>query len=201
MPLNRRNADRYRCQLPCVLVRGGRTVPGTVIDVSLSGLSVTTRLALEQGDSVRIEIPEIGMHLTALAWHRRRVASRGEAWIVYGMMISKAGRDYEEMLTRMGGARPSRAPAPPAGATARLRARLDEAVSTKRSPTQERAATRPPPAPPLRGGTRWFRVRVKERASRRARVFSLAAASAEEARTRALAEIGDAWEVLDLKPA
>jgi hypothetical protein len=60
---------------------------------------------------------------------------------------------------------------------------------------------RPPPAPPLRGGTRWFRVRVKERASRRARVFSLAAASAEEARTRALAEIGDAWEVLDLKPA
>ena len=102
---------------------------------------------------------------------------------VIGMMLSEAGREYEMIVARIGGGdtKPAAAAARVATAPARPRAAADVAklLTPARLP--------------------WWKLRVREKGGSRTRVITLPAASAEEAAAKSLAEIGNGWEVVDVR--
>ena len=167
-----------------------------MLDVSLSGLSVQTTLDLAQGDEVEIEIAEgVRMTVKALAWNTRRVRRGDERFFVVGMMLAEVGPDYETLVIRVAGSRPARAAARSAPAAP---AAGGEPAPARSAPAAERKA------PPTVAGPRrlpWWRLRVKETTGPRTRLVTLAAASAEDAKAQSLAEMGDGWEVIDVRPA
>jgi hypothetical protein len=187
----RRATPRHRCRLRCALRRGSKREDALLLDVSLSGLSVQTRLSLAQGDEVEIEIAEGAARtcVRALAWNTRRVRRGVETFFVAGMMLAEAGTEYEALVARVAGSRPPAAakPNPPP------RVAADPAA----------AAAARPAAPPIAGPRRlpWWRLRVKAKDGLRTQLVTLAAASAEEAAAQALAEMGEGWEVLEVRPA
>jgi hypothetical protein len=168
-----------------VVRRGAKREEATLLDVSLSGLSLQTRMDLAQGDEVEVEIADGGrVKVHALAWNARRVRRGQETLHVVGMMLAEVGPDYEALVMRIAGARApaarraaDRAPAPPA--------------PERRAP--------PPLVAPRR--LPWWRLRVKQTTGSRTRVVTLAAASAEDAAARSLAEMGAGWEVMEVRPA
>jgi hypothetical protein len=184
----RRGSPRHRCRLRCVVRRGAKREEATILDVSLSGLSLQTGMPLAQGDEVEIEVSDGGRVLVrALAWNVRRVRRGQETLSVTGMMLAEVGPDYEALVIRTAGSRaarsprdPGRAPAPPA-------------------PAQPRRA--PPPALLSPRRLPWWRLRVKQANGSRTRMVTLAAESAEDAATRSLAELGEGWEVMEVRPA
>jgi hypothetical protein len=191
----RRRSPRHRCRLRCLVRRAGQRDEATVLDVSLSGLSLQTTLELAQGDEVELEIGDgARVRVLALAWNARRVRRAGETSNVVGMMLSEVGPDYEALVGRVAASRAKPAARPPAPTPA-------APLST--------ASQAPPPqpvrrAPPPLLGPRpllWWRLRVKETNGPRTRLVTLAAASAEDAATQSLAEMGGGWEVLEVKPA
>ncbi len=185
----RRGSPRHRCRLRCGLRHGARREEGTLLDVSLSGLSLQTALPLAQGDEVEVEITEGRVRVRALAWNARRVRRGQETLNVVGMMLAEVGPDYEALVLRIAGARPSRAPAK-AGAPAKAE-----------PATAPRPQRRLPPPPPVPRRLPWWRLRVKQSQGSRTRMVTLAAASAEEAAAQSLAEMGEGWEVLEVRPA
>jgi hypothetical protein len=91
-----------------------------------------------------------------------------------GLMLSNACSAYEGLVERHAARRPA------ATATA--------------SPAQ---ATSPSPPP----AELWWRLRVKDVDGNRTRLVAIVAASREEATSRALAEIGGGWEILEAELA
>jgi hypothetical protein len=169
---------------------GKRSVASTVVDVSLSGLSVRTQLALDQGDPVEVEFHEpLRIRIRALAWNVRKARKAGEVTNVVGMMLSDVGAEYETLVERIAG-----------GASARSApARSPEAAA-------QPAATSAPPAKPAprptfalpSSRTPWWKLRVKEKAGSRSSILTLTAADAKEAAAKALLEMGAGWEVLEV---
>jgi hypothetical protein len=162
-----------------------------LLDVSLSGLSLQTALPLAQGDEVEVEIAEGRVRVRALAWNARRVRRGQETLSVVGMMLAEVGPDYEALVLRIAGARPSRTPA-----KAEAPAKGEPGPAARPQP-QRRLP--PPPSAPRR--LPWWRLRVKQTQGSRTRMVTLAAASAEDAAAQSLAEMGEGWEVLEVRPA
>jgi hypothetical protein len=199
----RRQSERIKCRFRCELaVAGARPFDGTVVDVSSGGLAVRTDSDIvQQGDSARVqmEVPGRGpLEIEAIVWHVRRARRRDTGDIVHllGMMIARAPDDYFKL------ARSTR----PA-ATARRTDATKSAPATKAEAAAcPRAAPRPPAAPapqakkpatPTVSELMPFRIRLKHRASPRTRVISVDAASSDEARSIAAAELGAEWEILE----
>lgn len=190
----RRRSPRHRCRLRCVARRGAKCEDALLLDVSLSGLSLQTSLALTQGDEVALEIPGADgarVQVRALAWNARRVRRGATTSNVVGMMLAEVGADYEALVERVAGSRPSAAPIPAKAPAEPL------AEPTPAPETRHRAP------PPHLGPRRllWWRLRVKETSGPRTRIVTLAAASAEAAAAQSLAEMGAGWEVIEVKPA
>jgi hypothetical protein len=168
-----------------VVRRGSKREDATVLDLSLSGLSLQTGMPLAQGDEVEVEIVEgLRARVRALAWNARRMRRGQETLHVVGMMLAEVGPDYEALVMRTAGSRPAgpsradgRAPAPPA--------------PQRRAPPALLTARRLP----------WWRLRVKQTTGTRTRMITLAAESAEDAAARSLAEMGEGWEVMEVRPA
>jgi hypothetical protein len=191
----RRRSPRHRGRLRGVVRRGAKREDAVLLDVSLSGLSLQTSLELSQGDEVALEIPADGarVRVQALAWNARRVRRGGETSNVVGMMLAEVGADYEALVERVAGSRPSAAPVP-------AKAPAEPLSKPTREPAPE---TRHRAPPPHLGPRRllWWRLRVKETFGQRTRIVTLAAASAEAAAAQSLAEMGAGWEVIEVKPA
>jgi hypothetical protein len=144
-----------------------------VLDLSSSGLSIRTTLDLAQGDEVELLI-EPDIQFQAIAW--RTINTRSGFNV--GLMLSNACSAYEGLVERHAARRPAATATPTATA----------------SPAQATAPS-PPPA------ELWWRLRVKDVDGNRTRLVAIVAASREEAISRALAEIGGGWEILEAELA
>lgn len=215
----RRRATRHRCRLRAEILRGAQRLEALLLDVSLSGLSLQTGIALAQGDPVEVTL-EGGVRVKALAWHAHRLKRAGTPTYKIGMMLAEVGPDYEALVARVAASRPaprpSTAPAPaPEAPTAVTPALAALRALNGAAPLRPAAAAPPIPAaapagsaaarrgaPPLPSKRpSWWRLRIKERNGARSRVVTLAAPTREAAVAGSLAEVGPDWEVLDVVPA
>jgi hypothetical protein len=217
----RRRAPRHRCRLRAELRRGGKRFEASLLDVSLSGLSLQTGVALSQGEPVELEIAG-EVRVKALAWHAHRLKKPGPPTYKIGMMLAEVGPDYELLVARVAGAQP--APRRARDAQAEPGAVRPEAASPPRrvqpsaggsshaspvtgAPGTGRAAAPAATPAPRRGlpplptkRPPWWRVRLKETSGARSRVVTLAAVSREAAAAGSLAEAGPGWQVVEVAP-
>ena len=174
--MERRKRARVRCNIPCDVVVAGKSVAGTVRNVSEGGLGVDAPLAAAaEGDSLEVTLKPAGrppIDLVALVWHVRAVrpGRSSEPQARLGLVVSDAGDDWLRFIAPL---------VPAAGAV--------------EPPRPERDAAS---APRLR-----FAVQVAQAGSPRTRQVVVAATSADEARERALAETGPGWSVVEVRPA
>jgi len=170
--MERRKSQRVRCRLACEIQRARDRAKGTVLDMSEGGLAVQTGLKADQGDSLLIRIKAPGGPLEV------------EALVWHSRLVRQRGAKETSWAL---GLMISKAPGHyfqlvPQGST---HAKTEEA-----SPAS--------PAPPELPA---FRIRVKQLAAPRTRVLSLTAASEDEARTLATADLEGEWEILEIWPA
>jgi len=174
--MERRKRTRFPCNIPCDLVIAGKSVAGTVRNVSEGGLGVDAPLAAaSEADSLSVTLKPPGrppIDLVALVWHVRAVqrARSPERQARLGLVVSDAGDDWVRFVALLVPAPRARA-APPAG---------DAPVEAARR---------------LR-----FAVQVAQAGSPRTRRIVVVAIGAEEARERALAETGPGWSVVEVCP-
>lgn len=204
----RRRAPRYRCRLRAEIRHAGRRHDASLLDVSLSGLSIQTAVALAQGEPVDVAI-EGQVRVKALAWHAHRVKRPGPPSYLIGMMLSEVGPEYESLVARVAGRRavPPRpadaaAPAAPPG----VAAAQEQAAPAVTAAREARSAAAPAAprcgAPPLPARPRhWWRLRIKQSQGTRSRLVTLAAATRDEAVAASLAEAGEGWEVVEVVKA
>lgn len=183
----RRRQPRVRCKLACQLRLGdGKPVEGTVLDLSRSGLCVQTTLPADQGDPlvVLLRVPDDEIEVQALAWHSRRArrCGTGEVCHLLGLIVSEAPERYYQL-----------APVEPKPATAAPFEVGPEAPAAGKSASGPSRVS-PDDVEDLIA----FRVRVKVSGEPRTRVLSLSAASDEDARAAAAANLGNTWEILEV---
>jgi hypothetical protein len=204
----RRHSERIKCRFSCELVRSGKAIAGTVVDISSGGLAVRAEGDVAQGDPVEVRMNVPGhsiLTVEALIWHVRRARLRetGETVHLLGLMISRAPEEFfalargrRRSATRRGGAR---AEASPARADKRA---PSTPASCGSDPGRTADAVRSPaakPADPVVNELAPFRIRLKHRASPRTRVLTVDASSRAEAREIAVSELGVEWEILETR--
>jgi hypothetical protein len=176
--MERRRASRARCRIPCDVAVRGKTVEGTVRNISEGGLAlVAPPEVATEGDSLALTLKPHGrppIDLVALLWHARTLRRNGGGTgpVRLGLVLSEAGDDYFRLVDLLTGRVSA---APPA------------------TPEAERPLAPPAPDPtPLL----LFALRVAQSGSPRMRRILVRAADADVARERALEETGPDWSVV-----
>jgi hypothetical protein len=204
----RRHSERIKCRFSCELVRAGKAIAGTVVDISSGGLAVRAEEDLSQGDPVEVRMNVPGhstLTVEALIWHVRRARLRetGETVHLLGLMVSRApdeffvlARGRRRATTRRSGAR---AEASTAGADSRT-PHVPPSRGAELAPAADAARPSPAkPADPVVTELAPYRIRLKHRASPRTRVLTVDASSRAEAREIAVTELGVDWEILEAR--
>ena len=171
----RRRSPRIRTRIECEVWIDGTEHRGRVLDVSDGGLSVTTEPEVGQGEPVRVVLrpPDMtAFEVSALAWHCRKVRQpSGKTMHVLGLMLSSAPEAYQNLLPR----RPESTPEP-----------------------EPPEASAPTPDPVEVAETlASYRIRVGQGA--RTRTLSLSATNADEARLLATENLGNDWDILEVR--
>lgn len=189
-------SERIRRRVTCELLLGGRAYRGIVLDLSATGIFVQTEATPAPGACVRVRFhrqdrQELEVEATVA---RRQAVPRELASVArsgLGLRVERPPAAYFELLGVEGvtvdrGASAGVPPLPPASASGRAPA----------AAAAQPAAT--VPAPDLR---RAFRVRAKQTSGPRSRTLEVRAVSKDEARQRALADLGAGWEILTVEAA
>jgi hypothetical protein len=186
----RRQERRARCSIPCEFVAEGDSVAAEVRNVSAGGLGLVAEApALEQGDPVTIVLRPPGgrpFEVAALVWHVRamRRSSGGKPNRYYGLVLGDASPEFAQLVQKLTG-----------------RERRDECASprpleSRREPVSGPAA--PPPAPPP--ALLHFAIRIRQIGGPRTCRVIACGATKDEAVQAALAEVGEGWALLDVRP-
>lgn len=214
MSSERRKHPRLSCTLRCELEVRGKPCPGTLRNVSEGGLSVRALLieSPREGEPVGVTLhppskPPIAVE--ALVWHQRApkqgVKDRAS---VLGLVLSNGGDDFFAFVQEL---RRRRTPPTSGGQPVRLPvADAGPAAEAEALPPPDGCAPPPPgdaaqlagelPAPEEPPALRRFAVRVKQDTGPRSRRVMIAGSGAEDARARALEEVGAGWSVLEVEP-
>jgi hypothetical protein len=186
--MERRTSPRVSSQFPCAFIAAKKEREGVVIDLSEGGLCLRTQVGLSTGDQLDLRIQARGktLEVKALVWHSRQVRQRSTNAVFYvvGLMLIDAPEAYFEFLPDT----QSKTNSPP----------------DKQEPSTERTETSAPaqaPAQKESSELNSYRIRVKQLGAPRTRVLSLNAESLDEARSLAMAELGNEWEVLGIEAA
>jgi hypothetical protein len=185
--LDRRRNPRIRCNLPCSLRISGRSVEGRLCDVSQGGLRVRAELEQpEHGEPVEVRLApprSAAIEISALVWRTvgGRRASSAKETIELGLVLAAPSDAYFAFVA----------------ARARLLAHRDRPLARK-VPLAP-SAIDPGAAEPAR--YEQYAVRVKQEGGPRTCSIVVAAAGADEAKARALVELGSGWSILEVKPA
>jgi hypothetical protein len=200
MGAERRRDPRIRCNLPCELRFGGRSLEGKVRNVSASGLGVAAEgLEVDQGDSITVTLRVDGLQfdVRALVWH---VRSRGRGTAEkgareFGLVLSDTSPEFASLVERLGTKQPqpTRSPRPPA-AVAPVRPAASQpsvrgAISRTRSALK--VARRKPAL------IREYRIRIKQNGGPRSCQIVASGVSLQAAVEAALREVGQGWIVLE----
>jgi hypothetical protein len=175
--VGRRKTDRIRRRIPCGVRAGEKVHRGIILDLSAAGLFVQTPASFAPGSEVVIEFSTIAgqpaFKLRARVARRRKVPQELQTLenAGLGLRLIDPPPEFRALLT--GG---------------RLLAGQDEDAPDRAS------ATPPPPLPS-------FRVRMRRSGSPRSRTLLVQGADEAQARRRAQAQVGDAWELLEVEAA
>ena len=173
-------------RLPCDVKIAGLRHTGLVLNVSPRGLFVQTSAEAKPGSEISIDLTppkqRESVELRATVVWKRTVprqmltAARGGM----GLRILDAPEDYYTFLFGViGRARPA-------------------SSSPSAEPITELPTPRDPIAPPISKQLK-FRVRVNQLSGPRSRYVKVTASSPRQAGRRALEEVGEGWQVLEVK--
>ena len=171
-----RNDLRLEIRMPCELLIGRRSHRGTILDATARGLSIRTGANLDRGTMLRVVMRGrrgSPVDLEAMVWHRRPAPGPTSA-VRLGVILVRAPDDFPRWM----GLSESKPKAPKPGRTA------ETPAFERDRPEQQRR----------------YRVRLAQNSGSRTRSLSLTAATEENARVRALAEIEGDWKILEIRP-
>jgi PilZ domain len=185
-------AERIRRRVTCELMLDGRSYRGIVLDLSATGIFVQTEATPGPGARIRILFhTATGEEFEAEASvARRQVVPRELAGVVrggLGLRIQRPPEAYFRLIGMEGTAEEK-----PRGLGMETQVVQNRPAEKPRAPEPPK----PPPAPALPE----YRIRVKQTDGPRSRTLKLGASGADDARKRALAELGRGWEVLTVEP-
>jgi hypothetical protein len=189
--MGKRRAERIKRRITCELLLDGRSYRGIVLDLSATGIFVQTEATPPPLARMRIRFhTATGEEFEAdAAVARRQVVPRELAGVVrggLGLRIERPPEAYFRLIGMEGASEEK-----PRGVGMETQIVQNQPAAAARAPEP----TKPPPAPALPQ----YSVRVKQTEGPRSRTLKLAASSKDDARKRALAELGRGWEVLSVE--
>jgi hypothetical protein len=195
----RSRAKRHRRRLTCELrFADGRRAPGIVADLSRTGLFVQTSATALPDTLLELRMmPSSGEQIllrVRVARQKRvdqRLVTISAAGL--GLEILEAPESYYRGLPA-----DEREFAPDAAPSRKASGGPASASASPAAPDAPAAADTPGPARPA---LRAWKVRLSQVSGPRSRVVRVEAASEQDARARALAELGDGWQALDVNAA
>lgn len=194
---------RVRKRLPCDVTVEGLRHSGMVLNVSPRGLFVQTNAEATPGSEVAIDLTPPDQHQSValkatVVWKRtvpRQMLTVARGGM--GLRIQEASEGYFSFLSaviRDAGATPvTPTPAQPPAPRASTRGASRDAAEPLPMP-------RTPMPPPVSKSMR-FKVRVSQIAGARTRFVEVTALSTRQAGRLALREVGEGWQVLEVRLA
>lgn len=186
--MEKRRALRTKHRLTCELSTGSQTYSAVVRDLGPTGLFVQTRARPDANSVITVRFPATAgvpaFAIEAGVARHRNVHPRLQADVQSGIGLEILGRpaDYLALASRIGSA---------------------SGVGAVGSAVRESRATATPSAPPAKRDeapvSRRFRVRLAAYGQSAPRTLLVAAASTAEARSEALARIGDGWKIVEVE--
>ena len=169
--------------MPCNVTLEGQQHSGLVIDVSPGGLFIQTSAKAQPGDrlDLKLSLPGETQKIPLQVEVVRKVVVPARLLAVahggVGVRILNAPEAYYNFMETLGiGSDPGESKAQSSGAGT-----SEETPAAGAGPQQS------------------YQVRVKQIKGPRSRVLDLVASSEEDARNQALAELGEGWQVLEVK--
>jgi PilZ domain len=216
--VEKRQHPRIDCRIESTLRIAQQEFAAVVRNVSEGGLAVQAAVEpTERGEMAYLKLqpgrgPEI--ELAVLLWHfkKLRKVSTGESVTQMGVVLASGSEPYFDLVRRLQKradaanvdlpvqrrarpAEPAKAAAPePARAAAAGPARAPAAEAAKAPAPEPREAPAAETKP-----NQQYAIRVKQRGGSRSCKLVVGGASVEDAKEKALAEIGAGWTVLEAK--
>jgi hypothetical protein len=188
--MGKRRAERIKRRVTCELLLDGRGYRGIVLDLSATGVFVQTEATPAPGARLRLRFhtPDRREFEVEASVARRQVVPPQLASVVRGGLGLRVERPPEAYFQLIGveGVTEERAQS---GMATQI---VQNQPAAKAAAVQ---APKPAPAPALPE----YRLRVKQTDGPRSRTLKLGATSPDDARKRALAELGRGWEVLSVE--
>jgi hypothetical protein len=177
----RRKSERASCRLTCRVLHGQQTTRARIADVSEGGLCLLSPGWLKPREEVQISIDVPGSGASTVRaeiWHVRREKSQatGNRVSVIGAIVVEADDRYQKLVKAAGVAVGTEVESTPPVEADSIDC-LDEIPAKS------------------------YRIRSKATGGPRSRVLTLAASSEDEARSIAVRDLGDAWDVLEIREA
>ena len=201
--VEKRQHPRISCRIHCKLRIAQQDVAAVVRNVSEGGLSVYAEVEPpEQGEVAYLTLqpgrgPEIKME--TLVWHaeRRRIVSTGKAATQLGLVLASGSEPYFDFLhsLRKKTGSPSERESDPAAP------RRAQPVELAPPPEPEKVSAAELEVTPAAESAlvHQYAIRVKQNGGPRSCNVVVGGESVEDAKEKALAEIGAGWTVLKIK--
>ena len=186
--MNRRRLPRTKMRIACTLHLEESLHSGMVLDISAGGLFIQTNASPAPGIPVRVElrVPELPepIEMQATVARKRIVPPRLRALLKggVGIHLENPPEEFYAMVAKL--------QAPEAAAP--------ETSAADKVPDERAGGTekRPPVKPKLTS----FRVRLSQVGGSGSRNLVIRASDDDEARRRAILDVGDGWKVLSCEP-
>jgi len=211
--VEKRQHPRITCRIDCKLRIAQQEVAAVVRNISEGGLSVYADVPPpEQGEAAYLTLqPGRGaeIDLETLVWHSKRLrkVSTGESMTQFGLVLASGSEPFFELLRSLRkrtGAASARAPdrvePPRAQPVAPVSPPEPEPLTEPEPRPELEPLTEPEPPPELElEPLHQYAIRVKQDGGSRSCNVVVGAESVEDAKERALAEIGEGWTILEVK--
>jgi hypothetical protein len=175
--------ERKKRRMPCNVTFEGQQHNALVLDISPAGLFIQTSVKAKPGDrlDLKLSIPGETQRLSLQVEIVRKLTVPARLLAVahggVGVRILNAPEAYYNFIKALGSGTGS--------------GEIKSKSAGQKTPTEGAAAAEQP--------QRNYRVRVKQIQGPRSRILDVAAGSEEDARSRALAELGEGWGVLQVE--
>jgi Tfp pilus assembly protein PilZ len=193
---------RSKMRIACTLHLEGSLHSGMVLDVSAGGLFVQTNASPAPGTPLRLELRVPGLSepldMAATVARKRIVPPRLRALLKggIGIQLENAPEEFYAMIAKLQAADGASTEHAGSGQTAKAATASSKAPS-KPSPQQAGDQQKPPRAKPKLTS---FRVKLSQVGGSNSRGLVIRAADEDEARRRAILDVGDGWKVTRCEP-
>ena len=189
--MNRRRMPRTKMRIACTLHWEESRHSGMVLDVSAGGLFVQTNASPAPGTPVRLELRVPGLsesiEMQASVARKRIVPARLRALLKggVGLQLENPPEEFYALVAKLQA---------PEAATAKTSE--PETPQASGATQSAKGASKRRPKPKLTS----FRVRLSQVGGSASRNLVIRASGEDEARRRAILDVGDGWKVLSCEP-